>query len=187
VAFGVSSILKFAMMKNWHLVIFLLVLGLVGRLFPHLPNFAPLTAIALVAGMRLRLSWAVMVILSLTVFTDLLLGVYDWRIMLLVYVCYFLFPLLGSVLMRGSGVWSKLFGVLAASFIFFIVTNFAVWLFSGMYDLSWPGILECYWLALPFWRNSLLGDLFFTGGLLILLAVYDKRKTRGWRWLEVVR
>jgi hypothetical protein len=44
-----------------------------------------------------------------------------------------------------------------------VITNFAVWAFGGLYPHSLTGLTECYFLAIPFFRNTLLGDLFYSG------------------------
>ena len=43
-----------------------------------------------------------------------------------------------------------------------VVTNFGMWLFSGIYPLTWAGLTTCYVAAIPFFQNTLAGDLFFT-------------------------
>jgi hypothetical protein len=48
-----------------------------------------------------------------------------------------------------------------ASLVFFIVTNFGVWL-SGWYGYTLEGLSACYIAAIPFYRNQVLGDVFFT-------------------------
>ncbi len=54
-----------------------------------------------------------------------------------------------------------------ASFLFFLLSNFGVWLF--WYPRTASGLITCYTLALPFYRNTLLGDIFF-GGVIISLS-----------------
>jgi hypothetical protein len=51
------------------------------------------------------------------------------------------------------------------SIIFFLLSNGAVWAFSGMYPLSMSGLAQCYIAALPFLEKTVLGDLFWTGVL----------------------
>jgi len=50
----------------------------------------------------------------------------------------------------------------ALALLFFALSNFGVWLGSGMYPRSLAGLAECYAAALPFFQNSLAGDLFYT-------------------------
>lgn len=56
--------------------------------------------------------------------------------------------------------------VISASLIsaisFFVVSNFAVWLFGTMYEKTFAGLLQCYTMAIPFFRGTLVSDLVFT-------------------------
>jgi hypothetical protein len=48
-----------------------------------------------------------------------------------------------------------------------------------MYPRSFSGLMECYLLAIPFFRNTILGDLFYTGvffGSYELLTFFVKKK-----------
>jgi hypothetical protein len=56
-------------------------------------------------------------------------------------------------------------GTLSASIIFFIITNYAVWAFGTMYPHTVNGLFQSYMMALPFFKNSVLGDMFYTGML----------------------
>ena len=56
-------------------------------------------------------------------------------------------------------------GTLLGSLFFFLLTNAAVWLFGTMYAPNFAGLMQSYFMALPFFRNSLLGDLFYVGVL----------------------
>jgi hypothetical protein len=51
---------------------------------------------------------------------------------------------------------------LVGSLVFFVVTNFLVWLTSGMYAMNSTGLIQCYTMAIPFFQNQLAGDLFFS-------------------------
>jgi hypothetical protein len=64
---------------------------------------------------------------------------------------------------------------LAASVLFFVVTNFAVWAMGSMYPKSAGGLLACYVAAIPFFGNTLLGDAFFTAVLFGGLALAEWR------------
>ena len=63
---------------------------------------------------------------------------------------------------------------ISASLFFFLVTNFAVWLWSGMYAHTIAGLSECFTLGLPFFRNTLLSDVMYTYGLFGLYSVATK-------------
>ena len=62
----------------------------------------------------------------------------------------------------------------ASSVVFFVVTNFAVWAQSGMYARTFTGLVECYTLALPFFQNTLAGDLCFSAVLFGSYALLTK-------------
>jgi hypothetical protein len=56
-------------------------------------------------------------------------------------------------------------GSLFSSTSFFFATNAAVWAFSGFYPTDWPGLVECFTAAVPFFRYTLLGDLVWASAL----------------------
>ena len=62
------------------------------------------------------------------------------------------------------------FMAIGSSIWFFITTNFAVWIIWEYYPKTFEGVISCYILALPFFKNTLLSTLFFT----VLLAVSEK-------------
>ena len=56
------------------------------------------------------------------------------------------------------------------STVFFLISNWAVWQFGVWYDKSLVGLIEAYTLAIPFFRNTIIGDLVYTGSL---FAVFE--------------
>ena len=141
--------------------------GVIMRLLPHPANLAPVGAIALFGGAILprRLGWWLP--LTVMVLSDLLLGLYNGV----------LFTWLGFVLvglfamsLRGQSNWFRVpFGALASAIIFFIVSNFGVWLQGQMYAHTWAGLLQCYHMALPFFRNTFFGDFLYSW---LLFGIY---------------
>lgn len=154
----------------------LVALGVAGRLLPHEPNFTPVAAAALFAGFFMRHgSFAACVPLATLLISDAVLGVYDYKVMAVVYLCMLAPVLFRQVLKRRLSGWSVGLGAVSSSTLFFVATNFAVWLFSGMYARTFQGLVECYVMALPFFRGTLLGDLvwsslLFGGYGLVVLA-----------------
>ncbi|MCB9813223.1 MAG: hypothetical protein H6772_02325 [Pseudomonadales bacterium] len=57
-----------------------------------------------------------------------------------------------------------------ASFSFFIISNFGVWWYRYPHSIS--GLIACYVLAIPFYRNTLIGDLFFGYGFVAIKSVF---------------
>lgn len=155
----------------------LIFLAVLGRLIPHAANVTPLYAVALFACAYFPRRWALAVPVGAMIASDLIIGMHStvaftWSGM-------FVFAMLGFALRgRRAGL-----GVAAAagagSLLFFAWTNFGVWLTSGMYPHTAAGLVSCYTLALPFLRNSLLGDVAFSGALFAALEWYRlRRRTR---------
>lgn len=150
--------------------IILISLGVVCRLLPHLWNFAPIAAMALFAGVYLGRRYALILPLAAMLVGDLFLGFYDWKLMLAVYASFILIGLLGTLIKKYKSLETVAAGSIVASVIFFLATNWAVWQFSPWYAKSLAGLLQCYTLALPFFRNTMLGDLFYTS---VLFGAYE--------------
>jgi len=51
---------------------------------------------------------------------------------------------------------------LTSSVLFFVLTNFGVWLVSDLYPRTAAGLVGCYIAAIPFFRNTLAGNAFYT-------------------------
>jgi hypothetical protein len=149
--------------------------GVAVRLVGHdWPNFAPVAAMALFAGYFFRSALvALCVPLTVMAISDWFLGGYHWGVMVLVYGTL-AFPVLlrgwlrrTFVLGRGRGTETvaPLAGLLScalmSSILFFVVTNFGVWFAFNTYEASWSGLVQCYVAAIPFFRYTMAGDLFF--------------------------
>ncbi len=150
--------------------------GVTLRLVCHeLPNFAPVAAMALFAGFFFRSRLVALAVpLSVMIISDQFLGAYHPAIMVLVYGTLALPVLLSTWLRRavdlgGDRKLAPLLGLfscgLASSVLFFLVTNFGVWCWFGTYDRSLAGLWHCYVAAIPFFRYTLAGDVFFSAAL----------------------
>lgn len=164
---------------RYALVIALIVMALAGRMLPHPDNFTPVLAVALFGGAMLPGAAALLVPLAALFLSDLALGnAFGW----MTAVVYGSF-LAGVGLGRWLGkdrTWKKTaVAAIGGSLLFYVATNFAVWALPGahprLYPLTLDGLIECYWMALPFLRNSLAGDLFWTA---VLFGVFDLVRSR---------
>ena len=63
---------------------------------------------------------------------------------------------------------------IVSSVLFFAITNFGVWLFSGFYPRTLAGLEACYVAAIPFFQNTIAGDLFFSGLLFGGFALVER-------------
>ncbi len=143
----------------------LVILGVACRLLPHAWNFAPIAAIALFAGVYIGRNYAISLPIVTMIIGDFFIGFYEWRLMLVVYGCYVLIGLIGFSIKKHKSIETVIASSITASVIFFIFTNWAVWQFSPWYAKSIEGLMQCYILALPFFRNTLLGNFFYVFAL----------------------
>lgn len=157
-------------MKKVHLALTLITLGIVARLLPHPANFAPIGAVALFGGMYLTKRYALILPLIAMFVSDIFIGFYTWQIMASVYVSFALAGLIGLWIRKNKKLSTIIGGTVLGSILFFLITNFAVWAFGVMYAHNFSGLVQSYIMAIPFFRNSLLGDLFYAG---LLVGSYE--------------
>ena len=135
-----------------------------SRLIPHPPNAASITAVALFGGAYLsdkRLAFLVPI--AALFLSDLVLGLYSH--MEVVYGSFALVVCIGLLLRRKRTPLAIGGATLASSTLFFVVTNFGVWLFGSLYPKTMEGLFVCYVAAIPFFQNTLLGDALYTVAL----------------------
>jgi hypothetical protein len=137
------------------------------RALPHPVNVTPIAAMALFSGaylgnrlMAYLLPLAAMlvsdVILAMTMY-----GFGFFRLQPVIYSCFAATVAIGCLLGNRRSILQVIAACLASSILFFIVTNFAVWSAGDLYPQTWTGLVACYTAAIPYFRNSLLGDLAF--------------------------
>jgi hypothetical protein len=149
------------------------------RLLPHPANFAPIGALALFLGARLPRKHSIPIVLGAMLISDMMIGFYDWRLMFAVYGSFAIAACFGS-LVGANFKWRKfILGTAAGSFFFYFATNFAVWALSPWYPHTATGLAACYAAALPFFRNTLLGDLMFGTAL---FGSYERIRNRKMFW-----
>ena len=141
----------------------LIFLGALMRLLPHPANFAPVAAIAIFGGAVLPRKLAIWIPLSVMVASDAIIGFYN--IMPIIWSCYLLIAIASSYYMKKPSFLKGVGLTFSASIFFFVVTNFSVWMFGGMYSHTLSGLAYCFTMALPFFRNTALSDMFYTATL----------------------
>ncbi len=138
-----------------------IIFGCVMRLLPHPANFAPITAIALFGGFYLDKKYALSLPLLAMFMSDLFLDGYNWTIRVAVYGSFLLVGLTALALKKHKS-WQTILGsTILGSIIFYLITNAAVWWFTPLYANTFSGLIQSYYLALPFFRNSLVGNVFY--------------------------
>ena len=146
--------------------ILLTAVAVICRFLPHEPNFTPLVALSLFAAANIQNKrLAVTVPLLMIVLSDLVIGLhsviaYTWTSVLLI-------TLLGLHNRQKAGAIRFLGKGVLASILFFVITNFGVWMTYYPKTFSW--LMECYTLAIPFYRNTLISTMLYSSVLLLAL------------------
>lgn len=148
-------------MKVFPLLIILLAVLL--RLLPHPANVAPITALALFGGVYLERKFAFILPVAAMLISDYFIGFYGME-MLFVYGSFLISGLIGLWIKSHKNIKTIVGGSLLASVLFYLITNFGVWADPrSWYSKDIVGLIDSYIAAIPFFRNTLVGDLFYTG------------------------
>jgi len=151
------------------------------RLVPHPPNFSPIDAMALFSGAYLgRRGIAFVAPLAALVLSDLVLGFYHG--VATVYATVALIVVIGWWLSSKRTPLRIGAAAIMSSVTFFVITNFGMWLFSGFYPVTYAGLVACYTAAIPFFQNTVAGDLFYSmllfGGFALAQRLLPQLRTR---------
>jgi len=178
-------------MKNLNnekiLAISLIVIAVIFRMFPILPNFQPIMGIALFAGFIFSQNskLAFIIPISAMLISDIFLELFSSSLfgyqigfhntILFVYFAFFLVTLQGKFFINNNKFLPILLNSLAGSILFFIITNFGSWLFGLSienipYDKSFAGLVHCYIAAIPFYKNTLISSVLFS---VVLFGAYS--------------
>lgn len=135
------------------------------RLLPHPWNFVPVSASAIFGGIYLNKKWAFVLPIASMLIADIFIG-FSLPDVPFVYGSIALSVLIGgwigSKRERKSAFVASLFlGTISSSVMFYVVTNFGSWLTLNIYTKDLAGFLQSYAMAIPFFKNTLAGDVFF--------------------------
>ena len=152
-----------------------------SRLIPHPFNFTPVGGMALFgAAYFTKKYWAFIIPLAAMFVSDLIINnlVYPviypeyyegftlmtqgWYWM---YGSFALIALLGMTVLKKIKIPTLIASSLGASIIFFVITNFGSWASGIMYPMNMTGLMAAYTAGIPFFWNTIAGDLFYVGVL----------------------
>ncbi len=130
------------------------------RLLPHWPNVSPVAAMALFGGAYFVDRRMAFIVPFVALFlSDLFLGLHNS--MIFVYTGFALTVMIGFMLQKRVTITNTAFAVVASSVLFFLLTNFGAWLTSGLYAKTAEGLMQAYVAGIPFFQNSLLGNVVY--------------------------
>ncbi|HVM61443.1 MAG TPA: DUF6580 family putative transport protein [Verrucomicrobiae bacterium] len=158
----------------------------------HWWNVAPVGAMALLGGMYMGRRYALWVPLAVLAATDILLNVWMGYPAFYLprafdYGAFLLIGLLGLWL-RDRKVGAKISAVIATPFLFFLISNFAVWLFglnlaNEPYAKTSSGLADCYLAGLPFLRGTVIGDWGFMALFAVSALMLRRASAERTHWL----
>lgn len=169
----------------------MVLMAALSRLLPHPYNFTPIGAMGLFGAAYFTRKYLAFIIpFAALLVSDFLLNnlIYArmypefynegivWFGNLWVYGAFALIITLGLVVLRKVKIGNLLIASLSASIIFFLITNFGSMMIDPVYPKNGAGLMAAYTAGIPFFWNTLLGDLFFTG---VLFGAYELVKQRG--------
>jgi len=144
-------------------------IAIIMRVIPHPWNVTPIGAMFLFSGATFKrrldsllVPLAALIISDYAVIHILYGGRFSW-INPYTWTGFLLVGLIGWILRNRISYTSIIAGSLAGSVVFFLVSNFGVWMGGKLYPMTSSGLAACYIAGLPFFRNTVIGDLVFAG------------------------
>ncbi|KKP87140.1 MAG: hypothetical protein UR89_C0006G0016 [Candidatus Roizmanbacteria bacterium GW2011_GWA2_35_8] len=140
--------------------ILIILLAVFARLIPHAPNFTPIGGLAIFSGSHFKSKLAILIPLLSMIVSDLFLGFH--KTIPYVYLSFIAIYFLGRLIKNEITFNKTIIVSLSSSMLFFLVTNFGVWITGSIYQKSIFGLMQSYIMGLPFLRNTLISDLFYS-------------------------
>ncbi len=162
------------------IVAILIVVAALSRLLPHPPNFTPIGGMALFGAAHFKKKHLAFIIplvalwISDLILNNIVYGAYydgfSWMGMPMVYAAFILIAIMGTSVIKKVKVSNVILASLIASSIFFLLTNMGSWWANPLYPKTLLGLGEAYVAGIPFFLNTITGDLFFSG---VLFGSYE--------------
>jgi len=144
------------------IAVLMVFLAAVLRILPHPWNFTPVGAMAIFSGSLFRNRSAAFLLPLTALFAgDLFVGFH--KLMLVVYGSFALSVVIGRWLAQSRTVAGLGGAVFLGAAQFFVLTNFAMWVFTDFYSKDAHGLAACYLAAIPLFWNTLAGDALYAG------------------------
>lgn len=148
------------------LILVMIAAAAAARLLPHMPNFTPIGAMALFGGTYIaNKRWAIVAPLCAMLLSDVALQLRDGNgfhsSMPFVYAAFIIIAMIGFLVRKSVQRPTIMVASLVGSIIFFLITNFGTWLTQDLYEHTFSGLMNCYIMAVPFFRGTVMGDLFY--------------------------
>ena len=165
----------------------MIVLAAFSRLIPHPPNFAPIGAMALFGAAYFSKKFIALIIPVLSMLiSDLVINntiyaqyfegfTFFYQGFYWTYAAFIVIGVIGFFMLKKVQLKSVILASLFAAVLFFIISNFGVWASGTMYPQTFSGLIACYTAAIPFFKNTLMGNLVYSG---VLFGAFELAQNR---------
>lgn len=164
------------MKKDFLAASILILVAVFSRLISHDWNFTAMGAMAVVAGLLIshRLLALLVPVMALLI-SDAVIGFHN--VMLAVYLGYVLMVVAGVLFSKSQKIVSVVSASLVGSLAFFLVSNLGVWFEGQLYPRTFSGLMWCFEMAVPFFRNEVVSNILVTPVLFLGLSYLGLRTT----------
>ncbi len=153
---------KLSLLLRGAVIVTLITLSAVLRIVPHPWNLTPVGAMALFSGAMFRNRWIAFLLPLASLFAgDLFVGFH--KLMLIVYASFAISVAIGRWLRENRSLARIGGAVFLGAAQFFVITNFAMWALGGYYPKTGAGLASCFMAGVPFFWNTLGGDVLHAG------------------------
>ena len=155
-------------------IIFLTTLLILSRIIPHPPNFTPILAgIIFLPFIKRDIKFSVFVPLGAMLISDFIIGMHS--IMLWTYGPIIILSLLSYYFTNAKA--SRIASLAIASpAVFYLISNFGVWINSPMYSKDFSGLALCYINAIPFYANSATACILFCSAFFLIYSLLKNNR-----------
>ena len=167
--------------NSFYFVIGLILIASFSRIIPHYPNFTPIIAISLFGGKYFKnrtlafflpvfILWLSDLVINNFIldyyktFTFIYPGFY-WQYFSILFISF-----MGRYYLEKISVFKLIVISISSSLVFFILSNFGVFISSSIYSKDFNGLLICYIAAIPFFYATLASSIIYTFSL---FGVYE--------------
>ncbi len=148
----------------------------VSRFIPHPPNFTPIISMSILSAYFMKnLKHSILLVLSTMLITDIFLGFY--KSMFFVYISLLAITFFSFKLSSKIDIKNLFLYCIFSSITFFVITNFGVWVLGSLYDKNIQGLIECYFMAIPFFKNTLISTIVFSYAAFTFDYLFKKQLT----------
>ena len=174
-------------------IVGVILVAFVTRLLPHYPNVTAVGAAALFAGAYFSKRLAFLIPVAVLFISNLFLNnliyakqfpeLYDGFVWftqgdIWVYAGFIAVSVIGILTLKKTTTPRVIGASFLGSLAFFLISNFGSWVASPVFEKSAAGLVACYTAAIPFFWNTVFGDLFYVTVLFGSFALYQAWQTR---------